>query len=181
MDKKYLKVLVLVAAALVVLAVFFLAKNDQDNLQQTVNNPSPQTPEVNQGDSLPLDWKTYSNKEYGFEIKYPVDFLVTELSDGKNVGIKFINEKESTGISFFPTGGFGFGAPVQEAKRSEYRQGLIQGEMSQWTLSENESLAIIKIKKEFPKGWSNDNRIQLSGSLDDQTLLMKMLASLKPL
>lgn len=46
--------------------------NDQSNLN--VQNLNPQT----------ADWKTYTNTEYGFEIKFPDDIMISYNNDDRN-------------------------------------------------------------------------------------------------
>ncbi|MCX6759429.1 MAG: hypothetical protein NT012_02605 [Candidatus Nealsonbacteria bacterium] len=40
------------------------------------------------------DWKTYRNEEYGFEVRYPIDWEMQERGDGVNYAELFYLEKE---------------------------------------------------------------------------------------
>lgn len=51
-----------------------------NNLEPCTNNGSMGTRKCNPPQTNTLNWKTYTNTKYGFEIKYPTDWYVTDLS-----------------------------------------------------------------------------------------------------
>lgn len=82
-----------------------MVRKNQNSSQLTVENVFPQIPYINQGDSLPSDWKTYNNKDYGFEVKYPENWTAEEFNSagvGLPVDCKVTPEKcTNFSVKFF--------------------------------------------------------------------------------
>ncbi len=57
--------------------------------QQVVNEIVPTfTPRVDGSTSLTTSWKTYTNTQYGFEVKYPESYSMSGTSNGSNITFK---------------------------------------------------------------------------------------------
>lgn len=83
LDKKLFIIVGLVVGAIV---IGYIAFNQSHVQQQVVSQTNIQDPTK--------DWKTYTNDQYGFEIKYPKDWIDTEHSYGLDVfQIKTENRK----------------------------------------------------------------------------------------
>lgn len=93
MDKKHLTILVLVTAALVVLAVFFLAEKNQNGSQSTVRNTPTQVPEVTQDNQYTVrpDFskvQTFKNTitlQKGVSVKYGNGWVGKKTGDNEFV------------------------------------------------------------------------------------------------
>ncbi|TXH01277.1 MAG: hypothetical protein E6R05_05880 [Candidatus Moraniibacteriota bacterium] len=70
MDKKILTTVVPIVLVFLAGTVFLIMqRRDQQGVQTAKDQGSTQT-----NSSIPADWKTYSNKEYGFEFRYPKEW-----------------------------------------------------------------------------------------------------------
>jgi len=74
--------LVLIAAMIVSLgalfgAIGYLAKNKAAKIQHPQVSPAAEPAKSVQDETA--DWKTYKNEEYGFEVKYPEDWLKNKV------------------------------------------------------------------------------------------------------
>ena len=77
--KPEVKILVIVALIAVVLSVVgvLLLKTMQPSPIVQAPSPQPQTLDTSDGStSLTAGWQTYSNDEFGFELKYPLDWFI---------------------------------------------------------------------------------------------------------
>jgi hypothetical protein len=96
---------IFVLIAVVVIAIVLIKK---PNKETTINDNSIQTIEETgsmavKEDNKTKDWKTYENKEYGFSIKYPKEFLIKESSTkmGSLIAYIYRSEYENT-IGTYP-------------------------------------------------------------------------------
>lgn len=57
-------------------------------------------------DDPTADWQTYRNEEYGFEMKYPGDYIQKQFDSGTGggveLGLSFYNEKYADAVTEFP-------------------------------------------------------------------------------
>lgn len=113
MSSKILIGLIILAVLLVGGGYFFWQQKDSDTEQSQVQTPQNTLEE----------WKTYSNSDFGFELKYPSTMTVTEtpgeIADSKWVTV-YLKSPDFT-ISFFagarPTGGAGEGYEDYKSKQ----------------------------------------------------------------
>lgn len=89
--------LIIVVLAIAGLAIYFNWPKEKQFPEIVV--PQSETPEI------PEDWKTYRNEEYGFEFRYPEDWLF-EVSPGGN-DIHLSNFQSSSKPFFCDTGFIG--------------------------------------------------------------------------
>lgn len=69
MDKKIIATAVVIVAIVIIAGVFVMRKRSKmQNLDQLTQNDNPSAVDMS-------DWKTYRNDDYGFEIKYPSEYL----------------------------------------------------------------------------------------------------------
>ncbi len=76
MAKLFLAVAVIISLGALFGAIGYLAKNKPVKIQQP--QISPVIEPAKQIEDETADWKTYKNKEYGFEFKYPKEFNLDE-------------------------------------------------------------------------------------------------------
>lgn len=81
-----LKTLIILASAAIVVIGFFIFQNLPALKNTSKIQPSPNLDILN--------WKTYRNEKYSFEIKYPQDYFIikTNLNDKENI-IKISNDR----------------------------------------------------------------------------------------
>ncbi len=60
--------------------------NSNQPINQNINQNINIVPTTTTGEIDTSDWKTYRNEEYGFEIKYPDDWVFQEFREGNKVG-----------------------------------------------------------------------------------------------
>lgn len=81
-------VIAIVAALVIAGGIYFVAHKNQvasEQARSVVNDALPNDATKN----YPSNWKTYTNKQYGFEVKYPSDWkpVACGSSDGKQVEV----------------------------------------------------------------------------------------------
>lgn len=93
--------IILVLAVITSLGGFLAYQNYRARLSPTLTpkqttqpSPSPKQIEEATDSAETANWKTYTNEEYGFEIRYPIDLITSsELQVQYQTGVAIINEK----------------------------------------------------------------------------------------
>lgn len=98
MSQKTLKVLLISLGIIIAGAASYTGariwketKKLEKEKDRVLVNQGPKKPEITGSETTEidtLDWKTYSNEEYGFELKYPKNYTVYETDFSKTYGDK---------------------------------------------------------------------------------------------
>jgi hypothetical protein len=83
MKKVFIVVLIIIVLITVVIGGIFIW---QYSVLQ--NNPTNSLPAVNQ--QATEDWKTYTNKEYGFEFKYPSELEISQIVEDPDSPLQIV-------------------------------------------------------------------------------------------
>ncbi len=99
MPKLIMIVSLIVCAGAMIGVLGYLTKNKQVKIQQP--QVSPATEPTKSVENETADWKTYRNEEYGFEVKYPLEFIFN--STGPNISQQAIDKGEQIAGSVAPS------------------------------------------------------------------------------
>jgi len=132
--------------------------------------------------TVPNNWKTYTNTEYGFEFKYPNDWVFSTFPNPDGF---FFNDKLQNKFTFaiLPRGGFDHGYE-EEPIQSDFQINGKQGKISKW----NNSIWFYQfIDNTIPSNWikcgadlKSCNRIEIQGSDKlGQELIDQILSTFK--
>lgn len=106
-----------------------------------------------------LNWRTYTNEKFEFEVKYPyTEGKTWKVESETTENIDFITIHDGIGeveIRILPQGGFDHGLPFEEPKISTITLGGEKAEKKEW-----DKVAIISFLNPRPN-WNSSNRIEI--------------------
>ena len=114
-QKGFVSIILIVAIVIVVSTVGYFAfvKKSEPIVQQTTPTPTktntPVSPTPTPTPNLRANWKTYTNSQYGFEVKYPDTWKVSETA--ASVNFMLVKNAQDVYLSFFV-----YNEPISEAE-----------------------------------------------------------------
>ena len=114
-QKGFVSIILIVAIVIVVSTVGYFAfvKKSEPIVQQTTPTPTktntPVSPTPTPNPNLRANWKTYTNSQYGFEVKYPDTWKVSETA--ASVNFMLAKNAQDVYLSFFV-----YNEPISEAE-----------------------------------------------------------------
>lgn len=126
------------------------------------------------------DWKTYRNEQYGFEVRYPPDWKLTEVIEP--VDATFISIGENR-FGILPLGEFDFGPPWEEPIVSDLQVGGRWASVTRWYGWNSElpsaELRFVKFK-DPPASWGKHHRLDIyTDSIKNKVIADQILFTFK--